>query len=207
MKDRLLGLDGELTASGIVPSRRVVNWYNGSLDDDLTKSEFDLTKAKNMVVVGNGNIFCDITRVLLKDPTELAKTDIPLHVIDALRESNLSNIQSVARRGITHAACTTKEIREVSAIPNIEFYMMKDEVQRSMTFASENEMRSTYARAVGRRTEFMLKSFRAIQNEEHYQEVINNGKKKLILRFLKDPKEFCVDPETNHVKSMIFGEN
>ena len=60
----------------------------------------------------------------------------------------------------------------------------------------------------------MLKSFRAIQkkiqNEEHYQEVINNGKKKLILRFLKDPKEFCFefffiffyffDSETNHVK-------
>ena len=71
LKDRLLGLDGELSASGIVPSRRVVNWYNGSLDDDLTKDEFDITKAKNMVIVGNGNICCDITRVLLKDPKDL----------------------------------------------------------------------------------------------------------------------------------------
>ena len=34
-KDRLLGLDHEMTAKGILPSRRVVNWYNCSLDDDL----------------------------------------------------------------------------------------------------------------------------------------------------------------------------
>ena len=71
--------------------------------------------------------------------------------------------------------------------------MMKDEVQRSMTDASEQEMRSNYARAVGRRTEFMLKSFRAIQNMEHYEEIINNGKKKLILRFLLSPSKILVE--------------
>ena len=71
--------------------------------------------------------------------------------------------------------------------------MMKDEVQRSMTDASEQEMRSNYARAVGRRTEFMLKSFRAIQNMEHYEEIIKNGKKKLILRFLLSPSKIIVE--------------
>jgi hypothetical protein len=35
MKDRLLGLDNELTGKGILPSRRVVDWYNGSLDNQL----------------------------------------------------------------------------------------------------------------------------------------------------------------------------
>jgi adrenodoxin-NADP+ reductase len=69
LKDRLLGLDGELTASGIVPSRRVVNWYNGSLDNDLDiKKEFDLEKIRDLAVIGNGNIFCDIARTLLKEP-------------------------------------------------------------------------------------------------------------------------------------------
>lgn len=34
-KDRMLGLDNEL-CEGIYPSRRIVNWYNGSLDNDLT---------------------------------------------------------------------------------------------------------------------------------------------------------------------------
>ena len=126
-------------------------------------------------------------------------------VISLLKKSNIKNIQSVARRGITHTAFTTKEIREVSAIENLELYMMRDEVQRSMTDASHAEMNSNYARAVGRRTEFLLKNFRAIHNEEHYQEILNNGKKKLILRFLMTPKEFVV--ENDSVKGMVFDQN
>ena len=62
----------------------------------------------------------------------------------------------MARRGITQAAFTTKEIREISTIPGLELYMMRDEVQRSMTAASDAELNSNYARAVGRRTEFLL---------------------------------------------------
>ena len=49
-------------------------------------------------------------------------------MIEELAASKLTNIQSVARRGITHAAFTTKEIREVAAIPGLELYMVKDEV-------------------------------------------------------------------------------
>jgi hypothetical protein len=109
-----------------------------------------------------------MARTLLKDPKEFENTDMPESAIEVLRGSKMMNLQSVARRGITHTAFTTKEIREIAAIKGIELYMMKDEVQRSMTEASEQEMRSNYARAVGRRTEFLLKSFRAIQNEEHY---------------------------------------
>lgn len=80
--------------------------------------------------------------------------------------------------------------------------MFKDEVQRSMTPASENEMRSNYARAVGRRTEFLLKDFRAIDSHDHYLELLENGKKKLILRYLLAPSEFVVDH--GHVKAMKF---
>ena len=74
--DRKLGL---LNEEKVIPSRRVVNWYNGSLDNDLNlNSEFNLKKARDMVIIGNGNIFCDIARVMLKDP-EVMKTesDIP----------------------------------------------------------------------------------------------------------------------------------
>jgi hypothetical protein len=80
--------------------------------------------------------------------------------------------------------------------------MFKDEVQRSMTAASEYEMRSNYSRAVGRRTEFLLKDFKAIDSQEHYEELLENGKKKLILRYLLAPQEFIVDD--GHVKAMKF---
>jgi len=141
IKDRMLGLDHEDTAQGVLPSRRVVNWYNGSLDDDLDiETEFNLAKSKNITVVGNGNIFCDIARALLKSPKEFEQTDMPMGVIEALKTSQVQNIQAVARRGITQTAFTLKEIREVSAIEGLELYMMKDEVGRSMTKASESEL-------------------------------------------------------------------
>ena len=53
---------------------------------------------------------------------------MPESAIDVLKSSKLVNLQSVARRGITQVAFTTKEIREVASIKNIELYMMKDEV-------------------------------------------------------------------------------
>lgn len=78
-KDRLLGLDNEF-APGIYPSRRVVNWYNGSLDNDTP--DLGLDKVNDLVVVGNGNIFCDMARVLLKNIDDLKATDIPSYVIE-----------------------------------------------------------------------------------------------------------------------------
>lgn len=66
-------------------------------------------------------------------------------------------------------------------------------------------MNSNYARAVGRRTEFLLKNFRAIHDEEHYQDLINNGKKKLILRFLNTPKKFEVVDD--RVSGLTFRQN
>ena len=93
MKDRLLGLEHELSAKGILPSRRVVNWYNGSLDDDLdVERDFNLRNSKNITVIGNGNIFCDILRVLFKDIKELEQTDMPMSVIDIVKQSNVETI-------------------------------------------------------------------------------------------------------------------
>mmetsp|Transcript_33418 Transcript_33418/g.51290 ORF Transcript_33418/g.51290 Transcript_33418/m.51290 type:complete len:239 (-) Transcript_33418:724-1440(-) len=133
LKDRQLGLPNE-SARGILSSRRVVNWYTGSLDNDLDlEREFNLEQAKNISVIGSGNIFCDIARQLLKDPSELHPTDMPSSVVEYLKGSKVENIQSFTRRGINHVAFTTKEIREISRVAGIELYMMKDEVQRSMT--------------------------------------------------------------------------
>ena len=73
-KDRMLGLDNEL-CNGIYPSRRIVNWYNGSLDNDV--SSLGLEKARDALVIGNGNIFCDISRCLLKSADDLVATDMP----------------------------------------------------------------------------------------------------------------------------------
>jgi len=77
-----LGLDHE---EKVVASRRVVNWYNGSLDDDLNlETEFNISVAQSLLIVGNGNIFCDMARILLKKPKDLIESDIPEPVLRVL---------------------------------------------------------------------------------------------------------------------------
>ena len=73
--------------------RRIVNWYNGSLDNNLdTNNEFNLSQSRDLTVIGNGNIFCDLTRILLKDPASIEHFDLPSSVIEVLKSSNLKNI-------------------------------------------------------------------------------------------------------------------
>ena len=58
----------------------------------------------------------------------------------------------IGRRGITQAAFTTKEIRELSLLENLKTYMIKSEVPDSMTDASNTEMLD---RAISRRTKLL----------------------------------------------------
>ena len=90
--DRELGLEGENTLQGVIPSRRLVEYYNGSLDMDLTQNEFNPEEHEHIGIIGNGNIACDIARVFLKNPAEFKDSDTPEHVMEALRHSRIKTI-------------------------------------------------------------------------------------------------------------------
>lgn len=78
---------------GVLSSRRVVNWYNGSLDMDLDyQKDLNLEHVRNAAIIGNGNVAMDISRVLLKDPESMSPFDIPSAVVENLRRSNLKTI-------------------------------------------------------------------------------------------------------------------
>jgi len=86
--ERELGLPNENTLKGVLSSRQIVNWYNGSLDDNLDyEKDLDLEHVKDVAIVGNGNVAMDISRMLLKDTAVLAPYDSPSHVIEHLKKS------------------------------------------------------------------------------------------------------------------------
>lgn len=72
-----------------------------------------------MGIIGNGNIACDISRMFLKDPKEFHDSDTPEHVMKNLRNSKVHTVEMIGRRGITQAAFSTKEIREISALEDL----------------------------------------------------------------------------------------
>lgn len=92
-----------------------------------------MPNVKDVVVIGNGNVAIDISRVFLKDPQELMHTDIPSAVIEELKRSSIKHIHMIGRRGLVQAASTTKEVREISRIKNVEVFLMRDEIEKSMT--------------------------------------------------------------------------
>lgn len=101
ISDRKLGLPGEDVLKGIFSSRRIANWYNGSLDNDLTPDEFDLERTGKIAIIGNGNIACDISRMLLQNVDNLRTSDAPQPVLNQLAKSNVHCIEMIGRRGIT----------------------------------------------------------------------------------------------------------
>jgi adrenodoxin-NADP+ reductase len=59
----------------------------------------------------------DIARMLLSDPSDLAKYDVPVPVLDVLASSRVKHVSVIGRRGPFQAAFTTKEVRELMHLP------------------------------------------------------------------------------------------
>jgi adrenodoxin-NADP+ reductase len=79
-----MGVPGENQLKGVLSSRRVANWYNGSLDFNMTEEEFDLTRTERAAIIGNGNIALDISRILMRPADDLIPTDAPSSVVSHL---------------------------------------------------------------------------------------------------------------------------
>lgn len=113
--DRRLGVPGEELA-GSHAGTAFVGWYNAH--PDFVDFPFRLD-AERAVVVGVGNVAMDIARVLLRNPDELAKTDIAGPALEALRASKVREVVLLARRGPAQAAFDDRELRDIAALDRV----------------------------------------------------------------------------------------
>ncbi|MFD7975117.1 FAD-dependent oxidoreductase [Streptomyces sp. NPDC059071] len=115
-RDRRLGIPGE-ELRGSFSATEFVSWY--SAHPDAVHEDFGLDRA-GAVVVGAGNVAVDVTRLLVRRAEELRPTDIPQDALEALKDSAVREVHMVARRGPSAARFTTKELRELGALPDTE---------------------------------------------------------------------------------------
>lgn len=108
--DARMGIEGE-DLIGSHSATAFVGWYNGH--PDYAEETFDLT-TQVAVVVGVGNVAIDVARVLVRDPHELAITDIASYATDSLHESQVHTVWLLGRRGPAQAAFSPAEIIELS---------------------------------------------------------------------------------------------
>jgi len=107
--DRRLGIPGD-DLPGVIGSAAFVGWYNGhpdfaALDPDI--------EGPGAVVVGNGNVALDVTRILSKTREEFRGSDIVSHALDKLDTSGIKRITVLGRRGPHQIAMTPKELGEM----------------------------------------------------------------------------------------------
>jgi ferredoxin/flavodoxin---NADP+ reductase len=110
--DKRLGIPGE-DLRGSHAATEFVAWYNGH--PDHSGLEVDL-HAKQVVVVGAGNVAIDVARMLALAPSELEVTDAADHAIDVLSTSGIEEITILARRGPLQAAFTNPELLEMGEL-------------------------------------------------------------------------------------------
>lgn len=115
--DRTLGIPGEDLA-GVHSATEFVGWFNGH--PDFQDRSFALDRAKRVVVVGNGNVAMDVTRILAQDPDRLADTDITEKSLAMLRKSTVEEIVLLGRRGPAQAAFSPKEIKEIGELKSAD---------------------------------------------------------------------------------------
>lgn len=129
--DRALAVPGE-DLPGSCSATEFVSWY--SAHPDAAADGFAL-RARSVVVIGVGNVAVDVARILARSAQELRPTDVPHGALGALAGSSVHEIHMAGRRGPSQARFTTKELRELSGLPQARVVVDEAELARDPAYA------------------------------------------------------------------------
>ena len=118
-RDRSLAIPGE-EVPGSHGAAEFVAWYSGH--PDASTRDF-LGSSTAAVVVGGGNVALDVARVLTRRAADFEATDVPEHVLRALRASRLHDVHLLVRRGPAEARFSPPELRELGELPDVDIVL------------------------------------------------------------------------------------
>eukprot|EP00850_Spirogloea_muscicola_P003743 SM000015S01243 [mRNA] locus=s15:717692:722281:- [translate_table: standard] len=205
--DRRLGISGE-DLGGMHSAREFVWWYNGHpWHADLAP---DLNAHESAVVLGQaspgfsepaclcaseksqGNVALDVARILLRDPDELAATDIAAHALTVLRKSTIRKVYLVGRRGPAQAACTARELRELLDLKSIHVHVSPEDLDISEADKAELKVNRSHRRVF-----------------ELFQKVVRTGAqpvspaaRQVYFVFFRRPTEILGNVDNTHVNGV-----
>ncbi|MGE3853842.1 MAG: FAD-dependent oxidoreductase [Planctomycetota bacterium] len=187
--DRRLGIPGE-DLPGSYTATEFVGWYNGH--PDYRNREFDLSQ-EVAVVIGQGNVAMDVSRILAKTVDELKDTDIAQHALDQLAESKVKEIHVIGRRGPVQAKFTPPEIKEIGELADCDVVI--DEADMQLGAACQAELADEANRDAQRNFKVM---------EEFSKRGKPTKSRRYFLRFLLGPKELSGD---GRVQRLVLSKN
>ncbi len=192
--DRKLGIPGE-DLSGSYTATEFVGWYNGH--PDYRDREFDLSH-EVAVIIGQGNVAADVSRILAKTVDELKHTDIAQHALDVLAESKVREIHVIGRRGPAQAKFTPKELREFGELADCDPIVKPEDLILNAASQTELEDKSN----VGNLKIYQL--FKGFSERPP-----SDKKRRCHFRFLLSPVELAGDGKLQRIffeKNALSGE-
>ena len=106
--DRDLNIPGA-DLEGVWGAGEFVGFYDGN---PRFERNWDLS-AREVAVIGVGNVALDVSRILAKTGDELTVTEIPDNVYESLKNNKAETVHMFGRRGPAQAKFTPKELREL----------------------------------------------------------------------------------------------
>lgn len=113
--DQNLDIPG-IELPGSYGAANFVSWYDGHPD---VPRQWPL-EAKEVAIIGNGNVALDVARMLSKHPADLLPTEVPDNVYDGLVASPATDVHVFGRRGPMQVKFTPLELRELGELPDVD---------------------------------------------------------------------------------------
>jgi ferredoxin--NADP+ reductase len=124
IRDADLNIPG-IELDGSYGAADFVNWYDAHPDFPLTWP----LQAREVAVIGNGNVALDVARILLKLPQDLLTTDIPEHVYEGLKNSPVIDVHVFGRRGPAQVKFSPLELREALHVNGVQSIVYEEDFQ------------------------------------------------------------------------------
>jgi ferredoxin--NADP+ reductase len=171
IKDATLNIPG-VELDGSYGAADFVNWYDAHPDFPRTWP----LHAKEVAVLGNGNVALDVARILAKQPNDLLSTDIPDNVYQGLLASPVTDVHVFGRRGPAQVKFTPLELREACHIEGVDTIVYDEDFKYD---AGSQEAIDT-----NNQTRVMVNTLEGIRGAE-----LTGATKRLHLHFFSSPKE------------------
>ena len=187
--DNRLGIPGE-DLPGSHTATEFVGWYNAH--PDYRNRTFDLS-CEVAVVIGQGNVAMDVSRILAKTVDELKETDIAAHALDALASSKIKEVHLIGRRGPIQAKFTQPELKEFGELADCDpVFAREDLVLDAVSQAELDDTDNHHAK----------KNFAVMQ--EFATRQLGGKAKRFHIHFLKSPVELRGN---DRVESLLLERN
>lgn len=114
-----------------------VYWYDGHPDYPRTWP----LEAKEVAVIGVGNVALDISRVLSKHLKDILVTEIPANVAEGLEKNPVTDVHIFGRRGPAQVKFSPLELRELGQVPDVDVIVYEEDFE--FDEGSEKAIRSS----------------------------------------------------------------